>query len=269
MIKKVAILGAGPAGLLAAHAANQRGYQPHIFSRPGYLDGLAARSELWGCQYLHRHIPGLGLPPQGRTVKYLLQSEPDAYRRKVYGESWQGQVSPDEYGPEGEHQAWDLRRAYKVLWENWSPYVVPLKVTPAVLRGLLRDRQINKIFVTIPAPALCERQDSHKFVTRSIYAIGTAPGSTPPFTPQPFTVQCNGEDAPRWYRAANVYGYTTIEWPDGPKPPINGIARVEKPLSTDCDCNRHRKVVRLGRHGLWRKGVLVHDAYDTVMESLR
>jgi hypothetical protein len=42
--------------------------------------------------------------------------------------------------------------------------------------------------------------------------------------------------------------------------------RVRKPLETDCTC--WPKVVRAGRFGQWRKGVLTHHAYEMAMQVL-
>jgi hypothetical protein len=82
------------------------------------------------------------------------------------------------------------------------------------------------------------------------------------------TVQCNSNDAPRWYRAANVYGYSTVEWPAGPKPPWPGVVSVTKPLSTNCDCWVGKRFHRVGRFGRWTKGVLVHEAFFDMDKAL-
>lgn len=279
--KKTAIvLGAGPAGLLAAHAAERKGWAVQVISAPN-LAGEPQKSELHGCQYLHTHIPGVtadGNGP-GRKVSYRLLGTVDQYRRKVYGDAWSGSVSPDEYGPETDHYAWDLRQAYDQLWERWHSRIAAISVTPELATALSKD-VASRVLCTIPAPALCLRPQEHKFETQDIWAMGTN-GSVGmewpdgrvvnklPYIAPDMTVQCNGEDAPRWYRAATVFGQSTLEWPDGPKPPISGVVRVQKPLSTDCDCHRGRRWYRLGRYGQWRKGVLVHEAYAGAGEALR
>lgn len=275
------VLGAGPAGLLAAHAAERRGWEVNVFSAPG-KDGTPQKSELHGCQYLHAAIPGVTMDGNGpqHKVRYLLNGTPDQYRRKVYGNGWTGQVSPDEYGPEADHYAWDLRKAYDLLWDRWAHRIAPLTITPA-LAARTATVKGQTVFCTVPARSLCLKPEDHKFVTQSIWAMGSqvhlnvdpdhgAPpgfvGSNMPYRSPDMTVQCNGEDAPRWYRAATVFGHSTIEWPAGPKPPISGVVAVEKPLSTDCDCHlQGGRWHRLGRYGRWAKGVLVHETYFEAM----
>lgn len=266
--KPVTVLGAGPTGLLAAHAAEMRGWAVTVFSAPD-ADGNPLKSELHGCQYLHRYIPALDLPSAGRRVGYILNGEPDEYRRKVYGENWSGQVSPDEYGPERTHEAWDLRQVYDALWERWQDRIMPSVITPKVAASMAHRKGL--IFCTIPAQALCTNEE-HKFVTQDIWAMGERVGKDGgPVYPLPFrapemTVLCNSDTAPRWYRAATVFGVATLEWPAGPKPPVSGVAAVRKPLSTDCDCHVTKRWVRLGRYGKWQKGVLVHSAFEEVLD---
>lgn len=270
--KEVAVLGAGPAGLLAAHAAERKGWSVHIFTAPDEF-GEPKKSELHGCQYLHSSIPRLTYTIDGMPVRYLLDGSAEGYRRKVYGDNWAGQVSPDEFGPEKDHYAWDLRRAYDELWDRWRPHMLSRTFTPAIAA---MTYSWHRVLCTVPAPALCLQPEDHKFVTQDIWAMGTPsipegssrsePYWTLPYTAPDNTVQCNGEDAPRWYRAATVFGASTIEWPAGPKPPISGVVAVKKPLSTDCECHVGKRWVRLGRYGKWQKGVLVHTAFEEVLD---
>lgn len=269
------VLGAGPAGLLAAHAAERRGLEVTVYTEPD-ISGQPKSSELHGCQYLHSYIPGIeGLRTKGQQVQYLLDGTVEGYRRKVYGDGWDGQVSPDEYGPEASHYAWNLRHAYDQLWENWKDRIEPRHVSPqsaaalADIKGLL-------VLCTIPARSLCLNPEEHRFATQQVWAKGgigpnwrpnggeNVPASLralPYYAPE-HTVQCNGNEAPHWYRAATVFGHSTLEWPAGARPPISGVVKVEKPLRTNCDChmtNGHWH--RLGRYGQWSKSVLVHEAY--------
>jgi alanine dehydrogenase/PNT-like protein len=266
--RKVLVMGAGPAGLLAAHAANRLGYEVTVFSAPDKTLNRPAKSELYGCQYLHERIPELGLG-EGRAVHYdLTGGSPTEYRVKVYGSMYAGKVSPDEFGPEAPHQAWDLRQAYNELWKHWGKKIVPIRMTPEMGTSFGGDPNTMKI-CTIPAPVLCRRPEEHKFLTQDVWAMGSAPGNILPYVAPDMTVQCNAADAPRWYRAATVFGQSTLEWPQGAKPPITGVAAVSKPLSTDCDCHVGKRWMRVGRFGKWTKGVLAHTAYYETMEKLQ
>lgn len=259
---KVLVLGCGPAGLMAAHAAGQ------VFGRDAVtvISHNPRKSHINGCQYLHDSIPGVdcGLP---QPVRWEVWGDPAKYAWKVYGpEAGRGglHTSVDEYGWQEPHDAWDLRRAYNDLWAQWGRRVLEsTELNLRVLSGIVRDRE-GIVLSTIPRPALCDAD--HFFTAEKVWAIGDAPelGQYSPFRPPPFTVVANAEDAPRWYRAANVFNYVTCEWPHYPKPPLTGLAEVTKPLSSNCNCHMLLpvKTFLLGRYGKWQKGVLTHHAYE-------
>lgn len=271
----MAVLGAGPAGLLAAEAADELGYEVEIYSNPNER-GETAKSSLHGCQYLHQPVPASVWPMGGdhdaRNVAYTLRGESDAYRRKVYGDAWNGVVSPDEFGPEKPHLAWDLRYMYDRLWDKWGGEVTRMHLGPSTFYGVYANRNYSHIISSIPAPALCLAPQEHKFNSTDIWAIGetTDGNQKSPVHVPPFTVVCNGEAGQGWYRAANVFGYTTVEWPGGKRPPIEGVVGVRKPLDTDCACwvSSRPSMLRVGRYGRWRKGVLVHEAYTDTKKFL-
>ena len=266
-IKRVYVLGAGPAGLLAAQAAGVKGYPVTVFSKPS-ANGQVAKSKLYGCQYLHTFIPGIGIMRDGwRPVKYQLDGPVDGYRQKVYGDAWSGTVSPDEYGPEQDHRAWDLRAAYESLWAIWREYTVAMNISSDNVSHLFGDPHAV-VITSIPARVLCKFPDGHRFASTDIWAMGSAPGNVLPYRAPDDTVRCNGWRDTGWYRAATVFGHSTLEWPGGKKPPIAGVAAVSKPLSTDCDCWQSSRVLRVGRYGTWTKGVLVHTAYGETLEWL-
>jgi hypothetical protein len=265
--RRLYVLGAGPAGMLAAHAATQRGYEPIIFSNADE-NGQPLKSKLYGCQYLHQPIEGITAPGERVWVHYELRGSIEAYRRKVYGPGFQGSVSPDEYGPEKPHAAYDIRKTYDRLWEMYQGRIEPATVTADMAIRLVRDHYCL-VLSTIPPQPMC-RNVAHIFQTQDVWAMGTTPQRTDiPYRAPDNTVECNGEDAPRWYRAATVFGYSTLEWPVGVKPPINGVVGVRKPLLTDCNCLVSKKWHRLGRFGKWRKGVLAHTAYLEALEILK
>lgn len=265
----VLILGAGPAGLLAAHAVRS-----HTNEEVVIVSKDARKSRLYGCQYLHAYIPpatyGEITQRAGVPVEYRVRGDADSYGRKVYGPDYAGHTSADEYGSAEPHKAWDLRAAYDKLWDAWSDGIVPVTVEgPDEMAGALEYYRPELVFSTIPAPVLCHEPRSHYFNSQEVWAVGDAPdqGVRAPFRPAPFTVECNGEPAPRWYRAANVYDYCTVEWPAHPRPPQEGVTLVQKPLETNCDC--FPEVKRLGRYGKWKKGYLAHHAYADAYEAVR
>lgn len=255
---KIVVLGCGPSGLMAVHAAVKEGHDVLIFSK-------ARKSEMYGAQYLHRHIPGL--PGEAHMINYEMRGTADQYRNKVYGSDYRGTVSPEEL--EGHHMGWDIRAAYDELWAVYGPYVQDQTFDRQLLNHLLTTEPLIKeadlVISSLPANLLC-MNDEHSFLGEEIYAIGDAPerGISSPISAPPFTVVCNGEPDVSWYRTSNVFGFSTTEWPGKRKPPVEGVAKVVKPLKTTCTC--HPNVVRVGRYGQWKKGVLADSAFFEVQK---
>lgn len=252
---RVAILGCGPAGLVAAHAVNTCGVREF-----GILS-YARPSPLYGAQYLHAPIPGVYLP-EPVMIHYQMRGTSERYRHRVYGLDWDGSVSADEL--EEHHYGWDIRSAYQSLWESYSDYISAREVRPRDIQGI--SDSVDLVINTIPLPRVCMK--GHQFKGQKIWAAGDAPGLgiKIPYSCPDGVIFLNGEpegDSPAWYRLANIYGHKTIEWPGRiPKPPIKSVAEVTKPLETNCDC--HPGMMRVGRFGSWSKGVLVHQIFEQV-----
>lgn len=259
MTKKIAILGCGPAGLLAAHAAQINQCSFDIFSK-------RRPSHLFGSQYLHEPITGVTGTPE--RVRYSLVGTPEEYRRKVYGPEWDGTVSPEDL--EEEHWAWDIRQAYTELWRRYSDEIHHLEFGNNMS---LLDRAINfdnydMILSTVPRKVWAQPGDA--FRGTEVWAVGDAPelGQTAPFTVQEdFTIICDGTPDVGWYRLSKVFGYTTIEWPGNRRPPIPGIAKVTKPLSFHMAPGPSDQFIHLGRYGKWEKGVLTTDAFNEALKA--
>jgi len=261
---------------MVAHAAALAGWDFRIYSRK-------QKSPLYGAQYLHAAIPGLdtGTP---QTVRYRLEGTPEQYRQKVYGESWDGTVSPEDFM--NEHSAWDLRRAYNQLWQQYSGEINDCEIG----RGAINPsnflwqhaERADLVISTVPRKIWAEPGD--EFLSTKVWALGDTemPRVAQPFRPEPFTVQCDGRPHVEWYRCSNIYGHCTIEWPytgehdelrgDGvvvaihDRPPHPGASLVEKPL-------RHNSTaasdfVHIGRYGKWEKGMLTSDAFFDAMKAL-
>lgn len=266
MMRSAAVFGCGPAGLMAAHRLTTLDYDVTIFS-------IARKSHLNGAQYLHASIPGLPCRiPATRKVGYKLEGTIEDYRDKVYGAGndtqWSGRVSPDEYGVAGSHYAWDIRSTYDILWDTYGQRVVNTDITPKGVDAILKTGIFDIIVSSVPAPVICHQRDRHMFTSQQIWAIGDAPalGQRCPVRVSPFTVVCNGTRDVGWYRCANVFGYTTAEWPYETKPPIEGIVEVNKPLHTTCDC--YPEILRVGRYGKWTKGELSHSAFHALPDQI-
>lgn len=264
----IAILGTGPAGLLVAHAARQFGVDFRLFSSGG-------RSDLFGAQYLHQTIPGIPDLPMTR-VEHKFVGHIDDYRRKVYGTEWDGVVSPEQYS--GTTYAFDIRAAYEWLWFEYGRSATHLLVKGGNVETVFGDvipleswsREFPLVISTIPRPSLCVNPD-HTFKSAKIFCVGDAPeaGIKVPVPSPDDTIICSGDPTNSWYRTSRIFGYSTVEWSATGKkrPPISGVAEVSKPTSTDCTCQDH--ILKLGRYGEWKKGVLVHHVYRAAVLAFR
>jgi hypothetical protein len=223
------------------------------------------KSHLNGAQYLHKAIPGTPSDNEFPVlVSYIMQGLPFDYRAKVYGAQWDGSVSPEDLAES--HSAWDIRSTYDWLWDEYSGAITDAHLGAASLSSHT-VKSFTLVVSSVPAPVLCSK--GHTFGSSEIWAAGEAPdlGITLPYGCQPNQVICNGLAEPTWYRISNLYGHKTVEWPGSlTRPPINGAARVQKPLFNNCDC--YPDIVRVGRYGAWQKGVLSHSAFDSTILAL-
>ncbi len=242
---KVLILGCGPAGLIAATSAVGMGEDVKIMSNP-------RKSFMNGAQYLHQPIPGVSCG-EPFNVDYRLEGTAIAYRTKVYGKNWDGAVSPEDLAES--HLGWDIRTAYDHMWETFEDSIIDWEATPGGLKEMMRRSQPDLVVSTIPAPLLCSK--GHTFRSTRIWSTDRSMCDI-----EDNQVVCNGYQSPRWYRASRINGFENTEWPDGAKPPIVPLWEVLKPTDNNCDC--FPTVIRGGRYGNWKKGVLSHEIYKEV-----
>lgn len=253
---KVAVLGCGPSGLLAATAAYNRGIMPTVFSK-------VVRSRMGGAQYLHRPIPNLTPELPDSQVIYLMRGGPDMYAKKVYGSvDMEGIVSFKEFHHREQRPAWNLTELYDKLWRNWVAWIVDATIDAEWVAEHIE--RFDLIFSTIPLPAICAAGELHRFARQKIYIAETNVERIAPDLGD--VIMYDGTPERRWYRESRLFGWEGTEWSSsafkpGVKPPIEGLIEAYKPLSNSCNCWMN-KVLRLGRYGTWTKGILTSDAYE-------
>ena len=260
-MKKVAVLGCGPAGLTAAHVAIELGHDVTIISRK-------EKSRLYGAQYLHHPVLPERESIRSAIVQYELNGHPDAYRLKVYPEGYSGPVSP-ELLPKF-HPAWDIRKTYDILWLTYNSLIDNTTITPD-WPSSPEIAAYDEIISTIPRRVWAKTdQEREQFQTERIWAIGDAPDldQRAPFRPHSDNVVLlDGTPDVSWYRLSQVFGHATIEWPGHlRRPPINGVVSVRKPLSTT---HRGPDFTFMGRYGKWQKGELTSDVFEQTKELLQ
>lgn len=239
---KIAVLGCGPAGLLAAHAAVLAGHNPDVLSvyRP---------SPIGGAQYLHRAIPGITSTVPDGKVRFLKTGTREGYAQKVYGDM-HARTSWEQY--EGDHDIWNMRRAYAALWWMYEGLVKDFKVDHVELRQLLDS--YDKIFSTVPLKALCYQ--GHEFASQDVWI------TTERWCDEG-QILMSGEGWVPYYRASTIFGHASAEYSYDRG---SDAVKVTKPLRNTCTC--FPEVTMLGRYGQWRKEILIHHAFEGALKEL-
>jgi len=247
---KVAILGCGPAGLMAAHAGAMLGHDIRILSKP-------RKSFMHGAQYLHSPIP-LASSRDPFIINYRLRGDAGIYREKVYGIDSDLEVSPNSLSEW--HEAWDIREAYDWLWTTYGDYVTPWDAEMEGLEEIWEN--VDVIVSSVPRPLLC-RSGTHSFSSASVWATDRAFDLE-----KDNTVICDGTKDKAWYRSSLIQGWGNTEWPEEKKPPIDEdhLWKVLKPTMHNCDCQP--EVFHVGRYGSWDKKQLSHNAYFDTYKML-
>lgn len=265
---RVLILGCGPAGLFAAHAAAQAGCEIQIISKK-------RRSEMFGAQYLHRSIPGLTTGEEFE-VEYKLYGWLHQYLEKVYGEDLPDNVTIDTL--DRKESAWDIRATYAQAWRIYQGAIESVELSALDLMYQIELRGPDLVISTVPAPTLCYQRKLHTFAARDIWAIGDAPERgifSPISAERDNLILYNGTKDVGWYRVSTIAGYSAVEWPEDNKPPIPQAARVTKPIKTNCDCflhtasnDRFPNYWRVGRYGAWSRFGHTHQAYWVIRAGI-
>lgn len=244
----VAIIGCGPAGLLAAHAVEQAGGHPVIYSKQ------ASPSPTARGVFLHRAIPELTREQHDAMISIVGLGSSRGYANKVYGDP----DAPTSFNTYTNRyvEGWALAPVYQALWDRYGERVVEVEISATGARQLveLYDIVIN----TAPASALCQLPGRHAFPRRRIWV---RPGCPAGMTEQ--TVLYNGDPAFPWYRSHRLFGVEATEYSWWQATAREGM----KVMPTTCDCQP--KIVRAGRWGRWEPGVLLHHAYEEAQRALQ
>jgi hypothetical protein len=267
----VAIIGSGPSGLLAAHAASLYGHIPSIFSKTKEPSPHAAAT------FLHRSIPDLTDGRPDSSIKISKLGSERVYAEKVYGDP-ERKTSWAKFR-DGYHDAWALAPAYEDLWGMYSGAITELEITPTEAHGLQASYPL--VFNTAPLPCLCESH-LHRFDYEELWIVPGAPDYVERnmmiyngFPPDPERMGW-GTDA--WTRSSDIFGTRSTEFrrplggavvynhPETGTPTVLARPNGQKVVETNCNC--HPNIVRAGRWGTWKPGILIHQAFEEAQRAL-
>ena len=251
MTQEICIIGCGPAGLLAAHAAVRAGYTPVIIS------AKAEPSPTAKAVFVHRAIPEMTSTEPDSYITMRKLGDGDGYAAKVYGDP-EHPCSWDKFAVGG-FPAWKLETMYRRLWASYRGAIREAVVTPTALGDIARGYPY--VINTAPARDLCLRPEDHTFPVRETLVTPHAPL---PVVPNEMVY--NGVPTVPWMRASDLFGVRSTEYPASAADVVPGLADRARPgikvLPTTCNC--HPQVVRAGRWGKWMPGVLLHHAFERV-----
>jgi hypothetical protein len=261
---RAAVLGYGPAGLIAAKTLVDQGIDVDVI-------GAGGKSVIGGAQYLHEPILNAEhvTDPEG-YIEFLKVGERDGYAKKIYPQA-EFTVSWDNY--EGRQPAWALGPVYDILWKHFEDKLLHDTFNGMSLTMLLETDKYDVVFSSIPAHALC--MHSHDFPRVNIALV--------PFSPINGinnVVLYSGRPQDVWYRTSVIFGEAWSEFGQSEIETVHytsmaadAIGAEElpvhhgfKPLGTNCNC--HPEVVRIGRFGRWDRKILLHHVPHQVLGAL-
>lgn len=276
--ERVAVIGCGPAGLLAAWGAARCGYKVEIFT-----DRKSPSTQV-GAQYIHHLIPGVTTEDEAQWVTYSHVGTVQGYSKKIYGPDF----PPEETSWskfEGVVPAWPMGLIYRRLWNFFEDAIIEARIDVARLEKIAQHN--HTVFSTMPLDKLLtvseERRDEF-YKTEKIFGYPRmmTPGYRQPHGPN--TIVYNGWASVRWYRQSSIFGQEWTEWPynveaEGVKEDVERYGHEYNPMllwqavkPVACTLPIHLLIppnVRLvGRYGRWQKGVLSHEAYEDVVNHL-
>jgi len=252
-MKPVVILGCGPAGLFAAQAIKEAGGHPIIHS-------AKKKSPIFGAQFLTRPIPGLTLPSPDMVESVRLGTK-ERYAQRVYGES----ATPSTWADAKHWQepAWNMQSAYDHAWDMFEADIVDMKLDSHDVEEMTAFFPL--VISTIPQWSICK--GGHAFESISILITKECLYD---HKEAENLVVYNGTQEDGWYRSSVVFGQPSTETVASDRSHMffSGESNYEsgfKIVGNDCDC--HPNLVRAGRMGTWKRGVLTGHAYEAAIAA--
>lgn len=241
-IVKVAVIGCGPAGLAAAHAAVGRKAEVVVFAPK-------SKTPQYGPLLIQRPIPGINTNhPDGTIHQIVIGGSITDYRYKLYGDINIG-INGDILQPC--YHAWKHRETYDKLWDMYESIIESWILSPSELGYL--HQSFDFVVSTANASTLCRNRQNHVFSSKP---VAVTPETSYPDQPDNTIIFNANPEAP-WVRSSRVFGVPVTEWPVKNAP--SRARTIWKPIATNCDC--YPNVLRTGRFGAYRNETWIDTAY--------
>ena len=134
-------------------------------------------------------------------------------------------------------------------------------IDASVIEKIMESASFDLVISSVPARALCddhchEFYDAQVVVIEDTFDYGSVDAQN--------VIIMSGDLQDPWYRASHIFGHNFVEYP--PDMASEKGILLNKPISTTCDC--WDEILRVGRYGKWRKGVLAHEAFEDTVEAV-
>jgi len=262
MKKKVAIWGAGPSGMMAAHAVSEMGHEIKIYDKDPDMTRRNA-----GVFYLHSDC-NLGLEPiriKHRVLGGIHFSDADlasAYGAKVYGDPMLKKNSIVGARRIAEVTGYNAQQAVSRLWDIYGDFVEREEIRNFDRDYSLFSQEHDLIVSTIPAYALFP--DADLKATSTWIGIGEAPSE------ENFILYDINPQIP-WYRCSAIAGVFVMEFGKNYVPKLPSELKYQQVTKVMSDVSPLKKFPNLlftGRFGAWDKTILTHNVYFNVLDWL-
>lgn len=253
---RVIVIGAGPSGLAAAHAAIGRGASVII------LADKKEKTPQRGPIMLHRPIPGINNEhPSGYVRQLVIGGSILDYRLQTYGDiniSINGDVLALGF------HTWPVPIAYDAMWQLYNKHIIEKTVYPGDIPALIE--QCDLVINTAPIKSLCMDPRHHLFKSFPVALIFKYSYPDQPDN----TVIYNARKDVRWVRSSRIFEDEVTEYKIEDtyleEDPVVPDLIIHKPLSTTCDC--HPRMLRTGRFGKWHNETWIDHAYYETLDAL-
>jgi hypothetical protein len=249
MTASVIVIGCGPAGLAAAHAAAGHGATVRIYAP-------RAKTPQRGPLLIQRPIPGINTDhPDGTIHQLVIGGGILDYRYKLYGDiniGINGNILQPFY------HAWRHAETYDRLWSMYSGQIIDRVITPEEMSDIHLEADL--VVTTASMKDMCYRNHVGGRGPEHVFEQAPVRVSTQASYPsQPDnTIVFNAKPDIPWVRSSRIFGNEVTEWVPRSSPPVSSRI-IFKPISTTCDC--YPLVLRTGRFGAWRNETWVDTAY--------
>ena len=258
MSNSVLILGAGPSGMMAAHAVAQLGLDPVIVDKDP--DRQRRNS---GIYYLHSScelaISSAVLQQRVLGGSNLADAElAAAYGQKVYGTSDVSSSSILDARYQSQVTIYNAAEALDHLWQMYGHRVI--KSTVDGFEQVESMSQLySKVISTIPASVLFPH-------IQYAYDEAYVHASTAPVE-DCFVYYNVGKVVP-WYRCSAVFGLFTAEYTARERVGDYDWKRVVKVKGKSAPLPYYDWLICTGRYGAWDKGFLTDLVFTDVLGSV-